>query len=180
MQTDPVTDETTDTAALAETNNFASDIAVAAFFLIWAIVGWTSLLSDENLFSDLYAGADPGPTLLPIIVLSVLSLGGAALAASAFLSRRPASKSDNTAQRLPKGFKLALALFVSIATFPFFMTHIGYLPTTFIFVFVWAFGLTHDPMQAPLRNGMIAALAAGITSLLIYACFDILIGVRFP
>lgn len=180
MQTEPGPDETTDTAAIVETNNFASDIAVAAFFLIWAIVGWTSLLSDANLFSDLYAGADPGPTLLPIIVLSVLSLGGAALAAGAFLSRRHTSKSADTALGLPKGFKLALALFVTIASFPFFMTHIGYLPTTFIFVFVWAFGLTHDPMQAPLRNGMIAALAAGITTLLIYACFDLLIGVRFP
>lgn len=180
MQTDPVTDETTASGPIAETHNFASDIAVAAFFLVWAIVGWTSLLSDKNLFSDLYAGADPGPTLLPIIVLSVLSLGGVALAAGAFLNRRLTTKSADTVLGLPKGFKLALALFVTIASFPFFMTHIGYLPTTFIFVFVWAFGLAHDPMQAPLRNGMIAALAAGITTLLIYACFDLLIGVRFP
>lgn len=179
MQTNPTTGDSTENGSHDGTRSFKADVAVAAFFLIWAAVGWISLLSDKNLFSDLYAGADPGPTLLPIIVLCVLTVGGAALAAGALISRRPASK-DGTARHLPKGFKLALALFLSVASFPFFMTIIGYLPTTFIFVFVWAFVLTQEPMRAPFRNGLIAALAASITALLIYACFDLLIGVRFP
>lgn len=179
MQTNPTTGDSTENGSHDETRSFKADVAVAAFFLIWAVVGWISLLSDKNLFSDLYAGADPGPTLLPIIVLCVLTVGGSALAAGALISRRPVSN-DGTARRLPNGFKLALALFLSVASFPFFMTIIGYLPTTFIFVFVWAFVLTQEPMRAPFRNGLIAALAASITALLIYACFDLLIGVRFP
>lgn len=180
MHTNPVSDDTPDGGSHVGTQSFASDIAVSAFFLIWAVVGWISLLGDANLFSDLYTGADPGPTLLPIIVLSVLSVGGAALAAGALLSRRPVLKPDETAQPLPRSFKLALALFLSVASFPYFMTLVGYLPTTFIFVFVWAFALTQEPMRAPLRNGLVAALSAGITALLVYACFDVLIGVRFP
>lgn len=180
MQTNPTTNDSTDGGSHDGAQSFASNIAVAAFFLIWAAVGWISLLSDENLFSDLYAGADPGPTLLPIIVLSVLSVGGAALAIGALLHRRPALKLNKAAQRLPKAVKLAFALFLSVASFPYFMTVIGYLPTTFIFVFVWTFILTQEPMRAPMRNGLIAALAASITALLIYACFELLIGVRFP
>lgn len=180
MQTDPSTDDITDNARHGEANSFASDVAVAAFFLIWAAVGWVSLLGDENLFSDLYAGADPGPTLLPIIVLSVLSIGGVALGVGALLSRRPVAQSAHSGLRLPNGFKLALALFLSVASFPFFMTQIGYMPTTFVFVFVWTIALTQQPMRAPMRNGAIAALAASITTLLIYSCFDLLIGVRFP
>lgn len=180
MQRNPTTDDSTENGSHDGTRSFEADVAVAAFFLIWAAVGWISLLNDKNLFSDLYAGADPGPTLLPIIVLCVLTVGGSALAAGALISRRPALKLEETARRLPKGFKLALALFLSVASFPFFMTIVGYLPTTFIFVFVWAFVLTQEPMRAPFRNGLIAALAASITALLIYACFDLLIGVRFP
>ncbi|MEH6728841.1 MAG: hypothetical protein V7703_22065, partial [Hyphomicrobiales bacterium] len=88
MHTNPVSDDTPDGGSHVGTQSFASDIAVSAFFLIWAVIGWISLLGDANLFSDLYTGADPGPTLLPIIVLSVLSVGGAALAAGALLSRR--------------------------------------------------------------------------------------------
>ncbi len=180
MQTNPVSDETPDGGSQVGTHDFASDIAVSAFFLIWAIVGWISLLGDDSLFSDLYAGADPGPTLLPIIVLSVLSVGGIALAIGALVTRRPVSKPKDTSQAPSRSFKLALALFLSVASFPYFMTILGYLPTTFIFVFVWAFGLTQDTMRSPLRNGLVAAFAAGITALLVYACFDVLIGVRFP
>ncbi|MGY6534691.1 MAG: tripartite tricarboxylate transporter TctB family protein [Pararhodobacter sp.] len=52
------------------------DLLAGMFFLAWAMAGWASYLGNAPLRRSLFAGADPGPALLPLILLWLISLGG--------------------------------------------------------------------------------------------------------
>ena len=68
-----------DAAAPEEVNTPARDVAVGLFILAWAVVGWISVAGNSRLFGDF--GRDPGPALMPVVVLAILSAGGLAILA---------------------------------------------------------------------------------------------------
>lgn len=153
------------------------DLAVAAFFLAWAGVGWVSVLANPNLLASLNAGRDPGPALMPVIVLGIVSIGGLALAI------RPVANlitGRGTVEVKVAPNWLLIAFFVSVALFPGLMLAIGYAATTMIFVFVWAFLLAPEALQRPLSSIIQAAIAAVATTLVAYGGFDLVIGAQLP
>lgn len=153
------------------------DLAVAAFFLAWAGVGWASVLSAPNLIDSLNAGRDPGPALMPLIVLGIVSVGGLALAVrpvAQLLTGRGAIDARITPNWL------LVAFFVSVAVFPGLMLAVGYAATTMIFVFAWAFLLTPEALRRPLTSFLQAAVAAVATTLVVYGGFDLVIGAQLP
>ena len=50
-----------------------NQIAAGVFLAIWSATGWWSATGTAALWSDEY-GVDPGPGLLPTLVLTILSL----------------------------------------------------------------------------------------------------------
>ncbi len=158
-------------------DNAGLDLGVAVFFLLWAGVGWVSIATNSSLFSGRATGLDPGPALLPIITLAILTAGGLALTVSPVrkwmsASRRIRWKSDLNWR--PIGF------LACVVAFPTIMHAIGYAAATALFVFFWSFALAPNAMQRPRRTLAIATIAAIVTTLLIYVGFDLVIRSRLP
>ena len=102
------------------------DYLSGAFFLGWAAVGWFAYLGNERLRASLFASADPGPALLPLIALSLLSVGGAtALATGVVRSRREAPHA--AWERLPpwRDHLAPVAFGASVVLLVFLMSRIG-------------------------------------------------------
>lgn len=154
----------------------SQDIGVVLFFLVWAGVGWASLATDAGLFEKLY-GRDPGPALMPIIVLGILTAGGLGLAINPALALF-SGRGKLRAQFSPNW--RTIAFFVSVTAFPAGMEIIGYVPTTLAFVFVWSMLLTPHIRQRPAQAATIAAIAAVATTLVIHLGFDLIIGAQLP
>ncbi len=152
------------------------DLGVAVFFLVWAAVGWVSVAMNAGLAANDF-GLDPGPSLMPVIVLSVLSVGGLALAVSpvaALLARRG---------KLHWSMSIdwrRLAFFVSVAGFPVAMQAVGYIAATLVFVFVWGLLLAPDIRDRPMRSAVVAAVASVVTTLVVYGGFDLVIRAQLP
>ncbi|MCP4386338.1 MAG: tripartite tricarboxylate transporter TctB family protein [Hyphomicrobiales bacterium] len=160
------------------TDQTGHDLGVALFFLAWAVVGWVSLATGTDLFDDrLYGGLDPGPGLMPVIVLAILTVGGIALAIRplvALVSGRGRIRWQWSIRWRPAAF------FASVVAFPVVMTLVGYVPTTLAFVFVWALLLDPQIRSRPAITVAWAAVAALATTLVIHVGFDRVIGAQLP
>ncbi len=55
-----------------------NQLAAGGFLALWSLAGWWSMTATPALWSEEY-GADPGPGLLPMLVLTILSLGAVIL-----------------------------------------------------------------------------------------------------
>ena len=154
-----------------------SDLQVPFFFLGWAGVGWASLVTSWHLFSDHDGGLDPGPALLPIITLVVLTIGSLGLAIKPILKIISAGflfKLKIEPNWLPIFF------FVSVVVFPMAMSIIGYIAATFVFVFAWGVLFNPQVSKRPYHIFVVAFVAAIITTSIIYVGFDLVIGARLP
>jgi len=154
-----------------------NQIAAGAFLALWALAGWWSFVTTPALRADFY-GVDPGPDLLPLIVLTVLSLGALVLIGGGL--RRIATEPGNARywRQLVDG-SLAPMLFVaSLVVYVLAMTAIGYLLASGLLAFLWIvfLGLRHrdEPTRAVVLT---AALATVVGVGAVYVIFVHLIGV---
>lgn len=155
----------------------ASELGAALFFLIWAGVGWASIVYGSKLLSGRSYGLDPGPALLPVITLTILTVGAVAMAAMAIVkrgrrSRKPASRTDT--EPLP-------IIFLSmVAIFPILLETLGYIWATLASVFVWSVLLAPNALQRPFHTMAVSSIAAISMTLLVYAGFELVIGALLP
>lgn len=143
------------------------DILVGAFFLAWAAAGWLSIAFNDLLFSDLYAGLDPGPSLMPVLVLGALSLGGLSILASGLVSlfKGEATRGGSAAAE-GTGWRrhlVPLGLLATLAVYPTIMEALGYVPATALFVFGWICALTGRRAVSQ-RGERLLALAVALFS----------------
>ncbi|WP_420812382.1 tripartite tricarboxylate transporter TctB family protein [Pararhodobacter oceanensis] len=116
------------------------------FFLFWAAVGWASYTANSDLRASLWARADPGPALVPIIVLSVLSLGGGFLFIRGIIltlnDRTPCQ--DQRALPPVSSHILPLGFAASLAVLAVAMQIVGFLPAAIAFCLFWFWGLSSE------------------------------------
>ncbi len=164
----------------------ARDVMVGLFILAWACVGWISVAGSSRIFMD--AGLDPGPALLPLVVLGALSAGGLAILATgvAGLLRagsRPAAPRMPLAQRL-RPHLVPVALLATMAVYPTVMRGIGYAAATVIFVLGWTLALTAWRLLPDRRARLLAAVAAVAASAavvgILYGGFVVIIHAPLP
>jgi hypothetical protein len=162
------------TGPLRESRN---QIAAGAFLALWSLAGWSSFLTTPALHTDDY-GVDPGPDLLPYIVLVTLSLG-AVLLIGAGLRRSFAEPGDNRYWRQLFDGSVAPALFVvSLIVYVVAIDAIGYLISSVIVAFAWMTVLGLRDRDGPTTAVVTkAALATAIGIGAIYVVFVYLIGV---
>jgi hypothetical protein len=169
-------------AAMADSGTSAvRGLCIAAFFLLWAAAGWISLLGDTAFRDGGTFGLDPGPYLMPVIVLGFISCGGVALAVGALW--RMASGPEPLRIRVPRfpsHLWQPLLFLLTTAAFPVAMTVTGYLPAILIFVFCWALVLDGGLRIRPLRSLAVATVAAVAVALVIHVGFDRVIHARLP
>lgn len=154
-----------------------NQIAAGAFLALWSLAGWSSFLTTPALRADDY-GVDPGPDLLPLIVLVTLS-AGAALLIGAGLRRTFADLgNDHYWRRLFDGSVPPALFVVSLVVYVVAIDAIGYLISSAIVAFAWMtiLGLRSrdEPTTAVVTK---AALATAIGIGAIYIVFVYMIGV---
>lgn len=116
------------------------DLLAGGFFLVWAAVGWVSYVGNAPLRASLWARADPGPALVPLIVLALLSLGGGFLVAKGLWRALKAETGEglppSASHLLPLGFAAALTALAAL------MPATGFLPAAIAFCLFWLWALS--------------------------------------
>lgn len=164
----------------------ALDIAVGLFILAWACVGWISIAGNPQIFAD--KGLDPGPSLLPIIVLSVLSIGGLAILANGgigLLRTRMLKKAERPGfARILRPHLVPAVLLVTMVAYPTLMQAVGYTTATVVFVLGWILALTDwrrlTDGRARLGAAFGAVFTTAIVAALLYAGFVVVIHAPLP
>lgn len=94
----------------------AIDLLAGGFCLLWALIGWAAFATNAPLRDSLGAHADPGPALVPLLVLVILTCGGAVLIAKGIWRHlrqdSGAGLPAATAHILPIGFALSLGILI--------------------------------------------------------------------
>lgn len=154
-----------------------NQIAAGAFLALWSLAGWSSFLTTPALHADDY-GVDPGPDLLPYIVLVTLSLGAVLLIGEGLRRTFAEPGNDRYWRQLFNG-SVAPALFVvSLVVYVVAIDSIGYLISSAIVAFSWITILGLRNRDEPTRTVVTkAALATAIGIGAIYVVFVYLIGV---
>jgi len=139
------------------------DTLAGGFFLVWAGVGWFSYAGNTALRASLWARADPGPALVPLIVLVLLTLGGGVLLARGLWRFVRSETGDSlppvTAHILPLGFAATLGALVVA------MPATGFLPAAIAFCLFWLWALSsggHSLLGWALRFLAAGAIGGGI------------------
>lgn len=151
----------------------ALNISAAVFFMIWAGVGWIAYLGNAPLRASLFRGPDPGPALLPLITLSILTLGGAIILIRGLIglwrhTTWAEGLPDPRSHARPMLFMLSLIVAVAL------MSRVGFLAVGFVLSGVWLFALS-SASQPLLRRTVIAVvLAAAITFAIWFGFVEVL------
>ncbi len=159
------------------------DVATGVAILGVCGIGAWSLASNSVLF-DFDYGADPGPGLVPALLLAVLALCASAMimiaAVRLWIGRggaaiAPANRMNWKSLVLPTGMTASLVLYAwSVA-------ELGFLPSTVVFALLWCLliGLQDNPRLTPSGLVVVAVEAIAIAGG-IYLVFVKLIEVQLP
>lgn len=159
-----------------------TETASGVFILLWGFIGVAGLLWRPAIWQDDY-GLDPGPGLMPLIVIAGLLLGGTALLiqGAVHLARAPRGTAKAELRREREPTILAAALLVSVIVYVLALKSVGFIPTTLVFATVWITTVfLRDGATAPLRTSAIALSTAVAITAGVYLVFQRLIGVPLP
>ena len=170
------TNEPVTSAPLSPTPGWLN-LGAGLLFLAWALLGWLSLLGTPKLMATLGQGPDPGPALLPVAVLSLLSVGGLAIVGHSLYRSYGRFGPCLVAWHR---HRLAVALVASLAALPSLMSWIGFAAAVFLTLFGWIWVLGLKQSQPGWRIALIALLSSTAITGAFYAGFVIFIQVPFP
>jgi len=167
----------------AERRTATGDLVAGIVLLAVSAVGGWSLLTNKFLISTNY-GKDPGPALLPILLIALLALSAVALIAIAGTKLIRMGPSGTDRERFGATMRpLAVPVLMTaiLLVYSQSMDWLGFLESTAAFAVFWTvtLGLQEDPKPAPVTFAIWliegAAICAGI-----YAVFAWFIKVPLP
>ena len=116
-------------------------IFVTLIFSSFSLFGWISLILNPSVLKTLFKGMDPGAGLLPLIILTFLSISSLYFLLNTikiFLEKGGAEKLII----FNSSSFIVLYLFFSIVLYAYLSIHITFLFSTFLFVIFWLFILS--------------------------------------
>lgn len=153
------------------------DIFGGLLFQVWAAFGWISVAGRPELFSQ--QGGDPGPALLPITVLSALTVGGIAITANGLRRRAAGEVASTSGDSL--GNPLVSGVFIiSLIALPTIMQIVGFALTTFLWAATWIFFLARSSGSTVKVSAVLAAVGSGTITSIVYLVFVAVLRVRLP
>lgn len=154
-----------------------NQLAAGGFLGLWCLAGWWSLAVTPALSSDEY-GVDPGPGLLPRLVLTLLTLGALILVGNGIRRMLSEPTEPGYWDRLRRGTLVPAIFLGSLAAYVQVIDLIGYVPASAILAFVWmAFLGLRSRESGPIPSLIQAGAGTVIGVGLIYLIFVYLIGV---
>jgi hypothetical protein len=152
-------------------------LAAGFFFAMWAVVGWASLSTNRQIVGVDF-GQDPGPGLMPAIVLALLSAGSLVLIAAGLAGLIRHSNPALDWRSMVRRTVLPAFLLLTLLGYVPFVRRVGFLPASTAFAACWMALLAADELRRdPFRAAMpiLLGTAAGVG--LIYFVFIYWIGV---
>ncbi len=154
-----------------------NQLAAGGFVAIWCLAGWWSVATTPALSSDEY-GVDPGPGLLPRLVLTMLSLGALTLIGNGMRRMLSGPAEPGYWDRLRRGTLVPAVFVASLAIYVPAIGVLGYVPASALLAAAWMTFLGYrsredGPTSPLLQAGVGTAIGVG----LIYLIFVHLIGV---
>jgi hypothetical protein len=111
-------------------------VIVTIIFTSCSLFGWISLILNPSIIENLFKRADPGAGLLPVIILSFISLSSLY-----FFLKTINSLSDKQNHKKLIIFErsnfIVIYLFISIIIYVYLSTYLTYIASTSLFVILW-------------------------------------------
>ena len=111
-------------------------VTVTIIFTSCSLFGWISLILNPSILKNLFKRADPGAGLLPVIILSFISLSSLY-----FFLKTINNLSDKQNHKKLIIFErsnfIVIYLFISIIIYVDLSTYLTYIASTSIFVILW-------------------------------------------
>ena len=111
-------------------------VTVTIIFTSCSLFGWISLILNPSILKNLFKRADPGAGLLPVIILSFISLSSLY-----FFLKTINSLSDKQNHEKIIIFErsnfIVIYLFISIIIYVYLSTYLTYIASTSLFVILW-------------------------------------------
>lgn len=111
-------------------------VIVTIIFTSCSLFGWISLILNQSILKNLFKRADPGAGLLPVIILSFLSISSLYffLKTINILSDKHNNKKSIIFE---KSNFIVLYLFISIIIYVYLSTYLTFIASTSLFVILW-------------------------------------------
>lgn len=111
-------------------------VIVTIIFTSCSLFGWISLILNPSILKNLFKRADPGAGLLPVIILSFISLSSLYYFLKTINSL---SKKQNHKKLIifERSNFIVIYLFISIIIYVYLSTYLTYIASTSLFVILW-------------------------------------------
>jgi len=141
-------------------------IAAGAFFAVWAVIGWISMLSNVQI-AGVDFGLDPGPGLMPTIVLTIVSAGSLSLMAVGLAGLMKGQLPPIPWRSVARQMIMPLLLVGSLLGYVPLIRWIGFLAANALFASAWmiilsAADLRREPVRALLPILLGTAIGVGM------------------
>ena len=161
----------------SQTSDPRNQLAAGVFLGLWSLAGWWSVTGTPALWSADY-GADPGPGLLPTLVLTILSLGALILVVNGVRQIVLVSPNPGYWTGLRRHTLVPALFLVSLLVLVPAIDTLGFIPASGVFAFAWMVVLGHRSGGGAARTLLPLAAAGSLIGVgLIYFVFVYLIGV---
>lgn len=152
-------------------------LASGLFFGAWAGAGWYALVTNAQILGVDF-GLDPGPGLLPRIVLTILSSGALILVVSGVAGLLKSAAAPLPWGTMLRGSILPILLCLSLATYLPLVRGLGFIAATSFYSLALMVVLSRRSLRVfPKATAVSIAIGTAICVALIYALFVRWIGV---
>jgi hypothetical protein len=158
------------------------DLASGVFTLVWGALGCYGLYLRPNLFADDH-GLDPGPGLMPAIVITIITSGGFLLAIRGAWLIVSGAGGDWHKSLLGEfaAIRIGILLFLSTLGYAVLLKSVGFALLTPVLAAPWiAIIAIRDGAPASPKTAFFAVLSSILLTAVIYLVFRRLIGVPLP
>ncbi|MCB8889182.1 tripartite tricarboxylate transporter TctB family protein [Vreelandella malpeensis] len=162
------------------------DLACGLLFGAVAVVGLIEVTTNARLMDTFGRGPDPGPALLPLIVLSLLLTGGAVLLLKGLAGwtftppeadEKDAVEKDPTETPPPSQHLHAIALLASLAVLPVMISWLGFLLASTLFAAPWLIWLEYRRGVSRRRALLLGVVVAALLAIALHVVFVTLLGI---
>ena len=112
-------------------------VIVTIIFTSCSLFGWISLILNPSILKNLFKRADPGAGLLPVIILSFISLSSLYFFLKTINSL--SDKQNHTKKLIifERSNFIVIYLLISIIIYVYLSTYLTYIVSTSLFVILW-------------------------------------------
>lgn len=154
------------------------DMLAGILFIVWAMAGWYGYWTNAPLRASLGASADPGPALLALLALGLLTAGGLAILIKGVARLRDGPPYAYDLPAIGNHVRpLAFAASITLATM--LLRPVGFIAAALLFSIFWLYVLSAGFRWSP-KAALLSIVTGTALTLVVYAIFAHFLLVPLP